>query len=309
MNLRTGFSAFGLLALTLAACGGGSSKQQTVSDFCMQYAAAVCNVTAACGSVPSTATCEATEMANCNSSASMATQPGVRVFTAGNVSSCISMTTSIYKQNTPITPTQMEAQIDACAYVFQGTVPKGMPCTTKYDCAGKVICDKGVCATQTNKNKGDGCSDAGAVCAAGSFCQKGTNGFYTCVAKGAANAACDDSTPCLETLRCSASKCTDQVAAGGACANNDDCVSAAPYCDKFAGGTCDTGLRFAPGSASCAQFATPTGAGGAGGAVDGGAGMGGAGGASGAAGGGTDASGAGGADATGAGGSDGGTTD
>jgi hypothetical protein len=311
MNVRARLSVVMLVVLLGATApfladgcgGGGGSKQQTVSDFCDQYAAAVCNVVDACGNTPTKDTCKSTEHTNCMSLASAATAANVRVFTPANMANCINMTTTIYKQSTPITPTQLDAQADACQYVFQGTVAKGMPCTSKYDCMGmgSVVCDKGVCATKLPKNKGDGCSDPGAICAAGSFCQKAMNGFFMCVAKGAANATCDDMNPCIESLRCSGGKCTDLVAAGGKCTANSDCVNAAPFCDPFASmGTCDTGLRFAPGSASCDQFASPSGAGGAG---SGQAGSGGGAGAGGAAGGGAGAGGAaGGGGAGGAGG-------
>jgi hypothetical protein len=270
MNLRARLTTMMLLGamspLLASSCGGGgSAKPATVTDFCDAYAAAVCQVSNACGGDPSVDTCKAAQKMNCAAMAMNATASGMRVFTPANMSACTSLTNNLYSQNTPITPTQMDAATDKCNYVFQGTVMKGASCTTKYDCAGTpgtVICDKGVCATQTLKNLGDGCSDAGAVCNTGSYCKMGTNGFYTCVAKVGATMACDATTPCLESLRCSSlGKCTDRVGMGMMCASNSDCASTAPFCDPFAnGGTCDAGLRFAPGSASCAQFGMSTGA-------------------------------------------------
>jgi hypothetical protein len=303
-------------------CGGGSAKQMTVSDFCTQYAAAVCNFTSRCGQSPTLTDCEDAETTLCNANATSAQAAGVRAFTPANVAKCVNATTSMVKMTAAITPTVMSTTSDDCNYVFQGSVASGMPCTSKYDCKGgegSAICDKGVCAAPATKAAGAGCSDAGAICAAGSFCTKGTNSFYTCVAKGAAGATCDAATPCLESLRCGADgKCTDRIAAGGTCTSNDDCVTAAPYCDVYAGYICDTGLLFAPGSSSCTNFdkgtAPPnvTGTGGSGGSA------GGAGGSAGAAGGSDGAAGSGGASggsdgaagATGgAGGSDAGDTD
>src|SRR4029079_19204397 len=87
--------------------------------------------------------------------------------------------------------------------------------------------------------------------------------------------------PCLEALRCSGGSCVDRVALGGTCASNDDCATAAPYCNHYAGNRCGLGLSFAEGSASCEDFggtsSTGTagsggGAGGSGGGAGGGAG-------------------------------------
>jgi hypothetical protein len=51
------------------------------------------------------------------------------------------------------------------------------------------------------------------------------------------------------------------------CTSNDDCGTAAPYCDPYVGSKCDLGLAFAGGAASCADYggAAPTGTGGSGG--------------------------------------------
>ncbi len=61
--------------------------------------------------------------------------------------------------------------LDLCNYVFQGdgeTLTDA--CDVKYDCEGKVICDKGFCATTMTKGADQPCSDPGAVCSTGNYC-------------------------------------------------------------------------------------------------------------------------------------------
>lgn len=258
MNVRTYLVATGILALAGAAtCGGGSSKPTTLADFCSQKAAAECQVSAQCGATLTMMSCETERTNVCMQFAATIQAP--RVFVPGNVGACVNQAKSVYAKTTAITPTDLAAVTDKCNYVFQGNVAAKGACTVKYDCTGTQICDKGFCATQMNKNKGDGCSDLGAVCTTGAYCLKdNTTSTYSCVAKGDRGATCGAATPCLENLRCAGGTCTDRVAATGACTTSDDCVSTAPYCDPFAGSTptCDTGLQFAPGSGSCSGFTT-----------------------------------------------------
>ena len=293
MKAHTYVTAASLLALAAAAtCGGGSSKPVTPGDFCNQKATAECQVASQCGSTLTMSNCVAERTTVCTQFGSAIQAP--RVFTPGNVGNCINNVKSVFAKTTAILATDLAKVDDVCNYVYQGNVAAQGACTTKYDCAGKtdgsIICDKGVCATKSVKGNGAGCSDPGAVCSTGQFCQKSASTtFYTCVPKGDRGATCDDATPCLESLRCVAGACTDRVAAGGACITSDDCMtgSTAPYCDVFNGSTCDSGLQFAPGSASCMGFTssgvtagtTPPTGGGAGGAGGSDGGTGGTGGA------------------------------
>jgi hypothetical protein len=310
MNLRTRpttMMLLGLLAPILtASCGGGGAKPLTTGDFCKMWAGAVCQISSHCGATLTLDACTTAGIAQCMDEATRATSGGVRAFTAANVGTAVSTAMSVFAKTAPIPPTDLAKVANTASYVFQGTVAKMATCTSKYDCAGAedaVICDKGVCAASATKASGAGCSDPGAVCDTASYCSKGTTGFYTCVVKGDQGATCDGATPCKTTLACLSGKCATPVAAAGDCTSDGDCISTAPYCDVFAGGACDTGLLFAPGSESCKSFFSPStimhdgGAGGGGGGGSGGGGAGGAGGS-------TDATGAGGStDATGAGGS------
>jgi uncharacterized membrane protein YgcG len=299
MRAATALWTTTLIGILATGCGGGGkSTPLTIGDFCNQKATAECTpAVKACVVVTMDACMTARTAACMQFAASAAVSP--RVFTQSNVGNCISKTKSAYAKTT-ITPKDFSDVDDACNYVFQGNVANLMLCTIKYDCAGSpnaLICDKGFCAKPVTKNKGEQCSDKGAICATGSYCLLDTaTTTYSCVAKAGPGAPCDASTPCLENLRC-AGTCTDRIPAGGSCSSNGDCVSSAPYCDRSVNNICDQGLTFSPSAPSCAEYGGGTGAGGSGGTGAGGSGGTGAGGS-----GGTGAGGAAGADASAAGG-------
>jgi hypothetical protein len=304
---------FGLLA---GCGGGGSSKPLTESDFCAQKADAECQVTDRC--VTTKDACKAERMALCTAFASAAKASGKRKFVAENVGTCINKTTAVFAKTSAITPADTADMDDACNYVFQGTGEVQIAeCTVKYDCAGRVVCDKGFCANATTSAVNAPCAGPGAVCAMGSYCAPNASGNLVCTAKGMTGATCSATAPCLETLRCASGTCRDRLEAGSDCTSNDDCLAAAPYCDPYAGNKCDTGLFFAPNSTSCDDFGvtggTPGtggsgGAGGSGGGTGGGAGGRGGGGGSGTGGtGGSGTGGAGGDSGTGGSGTGGGS--
>jgi hypothetical protein len=255
----------------------------TEADFCAQKAEAECQVTSKCLTDP--ASCKTQRTAVCTAFASAAKASGMRNFVAGNVGDCINKTKSAYGKST-ITPMDMASMDEACNYVFQG---KGVvnvdSCTVKYDCANRVICDKGLCATQHSVSTG--CSNAGDVCPTNNYCAPNASQVLVCMPKGMSGATCDASTPCIDSLRCSGGSCTDRVPLAGACTSNDDCASAAPFCDPYAGNKCDQGLSFASGSASCADYGdgSTAGTGGVGGGPGGSGGAGGGGGTGGSGGG------------------------
>jgi hypothetical protein len=269
-----------VLTFLVAGCGGGGGAPVTESDFCLRKAEAECQVTARCAS--SMSACINQRMGMCTQFA-MAAKMGTRVFTPGNVNACIDKTRSVYAKTSPITPQDLADVDDACNYVFQGTgVVQVNMCTVKYDCKDRVICDKDYCATATTKSSGQPCGNAGEVCATGSYCADNAAGNKVCTPKAMTGTACSATVPCLESLRCSNGTCTDRVAANGTCTSNDDCATAAPYCDPYAPNRCTPGLSFATGAPACADFGGTTTAGTAG--TSGGAG-GAAGGAGGSAGG------------------------
>jgi len=308
MTSKKLFGAAMLTTLVLGlGCGGGGGTAVTEASFCMQKAEAECQVTERCAS--DKAACLTERQGVCAQFSAEAKVSGKRVFTPGNVGACINKTKSVYAKTSPITPQDMTDMDEACNYVFQGT---GMvllaECDVKYDCKDRVICDKGFCAIAMTKPVGQGCGDSGDICATGSYCTENTAGNKVCTAKAMTGATCSATVPCLEALRCANGTCGDRVASGMACTANSDCATAAPYCDPFAGNRCDQGLSFASFSPSCADYGSPTGAGGSGGGAGGstGGGAGGSTGGSGGTGGGAAGSGGTGGGAAGSGGTGGG---
>jgi hypothetical protein len=294
--------------------GGGGGSPTTVSDFCTQYAQAVCKIAPTCGI--QAMTCQTYQQGICNTMAATAVADGKRVFTPANMSNCINKLSSAYGGSAAITPSAMAAIDLACNYVFQG---KGVlltdTCTTQFDCAGatdgSIICDPmaHLCAKKTTKNSGEGCTNPGEVCAQDTFCAPNTAGVDLCTATAKSGDSCA-TVPCDHTTRCVSGKCGVLAQTGEACTSSADCDPSAPYCDPFASSPiCDSGLRFATQSPSClcigtGQCPTPSATGTGGSAGGAGGGHGGAGGGAGAGG---HAGGGGGAAGGGGGGAGGGT--
>jgi hypothetical protein len=298
MNMRIGLPLIGILATSLAACGGGKSTTLTTDDLCTMMASVECSGSPTNCAFTSTA-CTTARKAVCLSFVAMVNVGG-RVFVPGNVEACISATMTAYAKSL-ITPSDLATMADKCNYVFQGTSADLAACTTKYDCKNSGdICDKGRCATQMVKGANAQCSDFGAVCGSTQYC-KMAGGATMCVNKIASGQACDDTDPCDDTkqLTCANGTCVPQSAMGDTCIADADCLAAAPYCNPYAGGKCSTGLTFAAGATACNDYGgtgPTTGIGGSngGGGAGGSGGSGGAGGAGGS-GGASGASGSGGA--------------
>ena len=152
--MMTSKKLFGAAMLTTLVsglgCGGGGDSPVTEASFCMQKADAECQVAERCAAEKTA--CLSERQAICTQFATAAKASGMRKFTPGNVSACIDKTRSVYAKTSAITPTDMADMLDACSYVFQGTGEVlNASCDVKYDCKGKVVCDKGFCATSMTK--------------------------------------------------------------------------------------------------------------------------------------------------------------
>jgi len=283
-----------LVALAIGGCGGGgSSGPASAPEFCIQYAAAVCQIATPCGVTPTT--CTNFQESQCTASSAQAMADSMRTYNPGNAQDCISKVKAAFGSTGPITPSTLATIDRVCNYVFQG---KGVQltdtCTTAYDCAGPtdgtIICDANqhLCAKTITVAGTQQCSAVGDVCAQDYYCATNASSVQICTAAAGSGEACSDSIPCAHALRCAGGACSSLIQAGVACSADSDCVSTAPYCDPYiTPPKCDSGLLFAAGSNSCNCLAmgpacnggSPTGNGGAGGG-----GTGGAGGSSGAAG-------------------------
>jgi hypothetical protein len=253
------FLAAAVLPLLLfAGCkGGGSSTPTTVTDFCGQYAAAVCQIN--CG--PPLATCTTYQEGVCQTMAAQATADGKRIFNTNNMGDCINKIKAAFSSTNPITPST-QASIDlACNYVFQGksaVIPTTDTCTTQFDCAGttngSIICDpvQGQCAPTLAKSGGQQCSDVGSVCAQNFYCAT-SGGVSICTAEGTSNAdsTCSATVPCDSNSYCASGVCMPLVASHDDCSVTSDCASGG-FCDPFSSpAVCDTGLTFSTNSPSC----------------------------------------------------------
>jgi hypothetical protein len=192
-----------------------------------------------------------------------ASKSATRFFTPGNVSTCVNQTNTVYAKaiTSQATQADLDDLTDKCAYVFQGTVASGAPCTIKYECKDKnQICDTkngtSLCSTKVQKSKGQPCGNHGEYCTDDSYCaMDATTGSYTCMAKGAQGAACSATVPCIDTLRCDASGlCTMLIGQGMFCGSSADCVATASYCDPYNSCKCDPGLSFATGAVTCVDY-------------------------------------------------------
>jgi len=61
--------------------------------------------------------------------------------------------------------------------------------------------------------------------------------------------------------RCLNGFCVERAGQNKPCSSSDDCGSAAPYCDAYAGNICTIGLTFATGALDCQGY-QPNGTGG-----------------------------------------------
>jgi hypothetical protein len=251
--------------LLLSCGGGGTSTPATVTDFCAQYAAAVCQIN--CG--PPMASCVTYQTGVCQTMAADATVGGKRIFNSSNMGDCINKLKSAYGSTNPITPST-QASIDlACNYVFQGksaVIPTTDTCTTQFDCAGttngSIVCDpmQGQCAPKLQKSGGQQCSDVGSVCAQNFYCAT-SGGVSICTAEGTSSAAsaCSATAPCDSSSRCANGVCMPLVASHGNCTATADCASGG-FCDPFSTpAVCDTGLQFSTNSPSCLCVSEGTG--------------------------------------------------
>lgn len=278
----TGCGSLILAAVLGFGCGGGGGTTTTVATFCDQLATKECASKAALNCGETAAVCKAARLTACTAwtSGVVAAFPVTRPFNAGGISACVNKVGTVYDKS-PIVPADKADAQATCERVFSGSKKKNEACTNDYECTSGLICDPALlaCAPKANLQVGDACGVVpGQFCNTGLYCTLPVGmTIKVCVARKAMGEMCDAATPCVETLRCSATTatCAKKADNGEACANDSDCLPAAPYCDTyFTPTTCDTGFIPSRTAPECTIFgATPgTGAGGAKGGAGGAAG-------------------------------------
>lgn len=248
----------GVLGPLGAACTAtATDKYPTYDAMCEDVAAQECQVALLCNTTVET--CKVPRKKLCLDAASTAIQGG-RKYTPTRADDCVNKTKDTYSAKV-VTPAMLAALSDTCQRVYAGTSDKGAACKVDYDCSGSNICDKGFCGQKTEKKKGEGCANPGEICETGTFCLTQAQGAVRiCTSKKAKGDPCDPTnSPCLEDLRCNNAVCMDRVGNGGQCGGNEDCSSAAPYCDTaLPNKICTLGLSFASGAADCKAFGAGT---------------------------------------------------
>ena len=240
-----------LVALvSLAGCGNDKSPT-TQTEYCNTYAQEICAAVApAC--LITTSACMAGRLADCSAQAQ---QNIGRDFLPSNADACLAKIREVYgklNQGAVALTAAAIASIDnACANVYRGTKALDRPCEVDVDCLDGYICDKGFCGRAKVVAQGQGCANVGEICPQGSYCS-GAAPVSLCVSKGSLGATCDDSAPCLETLRCESGACAVQLGVGFACSVDQDCDTG--FCEPYAK-LCANDVRFANNSAACTAMA------------------------------------------------------
>lgn len=120
-----------------------------------------------------------------------------------------------------------------------GTVPSGGACSSRQECADGLNCLNDLCSSVDILEQGAACSfgegEITAICRAGTVCTNlqidGTRAVGTCSAPQNEGGACRVSFECAWGLACSSAtplevgSCVPTLAAGGACADDQQCQS------------------------------------------------------------------------------------
>lgn len=279
-----------LLGASVAACSSTEPDKYPGSDsMCADIAKNECQIASICG-VPRDV-CEQARKTKCQVELVGPAVSAGRTYTASLAPACVDKTTEIYSADKRvITAAALAQQVDVCNRVFAGNAASGSACTNNYSCKGSAICTNKFCGDKTERAAGAGCANPGDVCAAGNFCDRSgvAAGMPAlCKAGKAAGESCTATGPgeasqCGANLRCSivtvappaatdagageaaavdagaatggTGVCVATLQAGGTCADDSDCSTTAPYCDKASGNSCSAGLTFANKSATCKPY-------------------------------------------------------
>jgi hypothetical protein len=252
------FAGFGsLVTATIAAACTVSPPPPpdgTTTEFCADYAKAICQISATC--VFDASACTTFQTAQCMTNVANA-ETGARQYNQPNGKACIDALNAngAYGGNPTTISAASLASISAiCDKAVVGNVASDKPCTGDNDCSGTLVCAPygtgKLCAAVVQKNLGDICGDPGDECQGDSYCAMQAGAAPQCVATPTAGQPCSATIPCGTSDRCQSGTCQARAGLLAACTTNDDCGPTAPYCDPYAG-KCTPGLSFALGSTDC----------------------------------------------------------
>jgi hypothetical protein len=222
----------GIVALVACSADTTDDKYGDTGSFCAAKADAECQQLAAgCGA--SVDSCKTIRTSTCTNAV-----PGGRTYTSSKAQACIDKITAVYSKKSFTADEEKDVQ-NLCGRVFAGSVQKNQACQSDFDCAGDMICDKGVCGDKAVKNTDDGCNNPGEVCNTDAYCGNRGN-LKFCIAKNQQDANCDKDNPCLDTLRCiigsgvTNGTCKPKLNPGDPCDTTDQCPAATTpaYCDS-----------------------------------------------------------------------------
>lgn len=256
--MRTRRIPLALALLLLPACG---EDNQTISQlrFCDEYALAVCTQLVPACLFPM-AECQANRVNECIAAGREATARN-QTFIPANAEACLAKVREVYGRlnqgSVALKPAEMQAMAGSCAIAYRGKATRNQVCGIDSDCTDGFICDKAHCGVTTQVGPGAGCANVGESCPVGYYCGN-TTGILACETKALAKAACDESTPCQESLRCAGGLCVEALPLGEACVADQDCATR--FCEPYAA-KCATDVRFANGSAACTAMQTTRGTG------------------------------------------------
>jgi hypothetical protein len=246
----------GISALTIAAACTTTDQPPpdgSVSEFCADYAKAICQISSSCQFDPMA--CATFQTGQCMTNVT-SLETGTRQYNQPNGKACIDALSGAYggSPNT-ISAANLAMIATTCNKIVVGDQVSDKPCTGDNDCSGDLVCaaygQTFVCAPITQRNLGDPCADPGDQCQGDSYCAAQSGVAPQCVATAATGGSCSASIPCGTSDRCLAGVCTARAGIGDTCATNADCSPTAPYCDTFPPAVCTTGLSFARGSTDC----------------------------------------------------------
>ncbi len=240
-----------LVALSAAlsaamACSSSSTtstgpKYATVQAFCTAKAEAECVVSDLC--VVKKDACIAKRNSVCNDAAKN------KNYNSAIAEACLVKVIEVYRpESSVIKPVDLRAVESACDKVYGGTVEQNKACETTGQCSSAFVCDKGFCATPTQKKGGELCGNPGESCEKDYFCVG--DGVKSCIRGKLLDEACSQTAPCLTGFRCLGT-CKPQLDVTEVCGSDGDCKSG--YCEPVKR-ICTPGLTFGGGSDVCKQY-------------------------------------------------------